>query len=834
MPGRSIQQAVKKSLAFGGVILLSAAVIYAKDPQADTAYKTGRALLKEGKSVAAYVAFEKATSLDPGSSRYRRALNEAMGPALDEAVRLAPQLATSNFSGLLILHAVCQGINAADPRAVSVERALQKARAEIEIQISQAEEKARNGDFSGARRLLEPVVRYRNHFPSLNHAEEEVAFRESLQIGRESAAQGSFRQGLEATQKALAMRPGDSDALSAQAFVAEGLMAKAQPMIAEKASSGHLSDLALAVVLLDEVERVCLPCQGRIGDTKQLRSRLQEQTLTLLAEIMRTKSQPAEWAACGIVAEARSILGESSKDLFAPYCPESVKMNRLRLGISVQAPENCVVAGLASRIETALPSTIMVIPVTGGAGGTSTQHVDLQVSLEIERCSGGTLGDSEVKTQTSTYVAGVQQLSNPQFVQLQSQLRSAQIEQARLQGAASANPNDLGASIALVAVAVQIGNLSKRLRETNPYTESPIRQPYTYEVFKAGSADILEGAISFEEPADSAFFTRAPLQVRHEAWAPGVRGVYPTDSSGLKNQEPVLPTPESLHSIALQRLGEQIERRVGEFMPVWLAAKASSALNAKNPFDALGYLTILRVVTVPPSDPDLLTYKEKYLTTQLLNAAEIQNHHEPLSTFETRLRRSAETENSRANKPAGPSQFLEKALRAVVVVRRGDQEGTGFLISANGLILTNFHVVEAPGNIVVETSEGEQFLASLVGQSPEKDLALLQIPSTTQSYLQLASTEEAQIGDDVYTLGTPRGLQGTVTKGIISAKRRLTGVRLVQIDAPINPGNSGGPLLRSDGRVIGINTLKLRESEGLNFAISIDEAKTAFAGALGQ
>lgn len=831
MSGKPIEEA-RTFVLLSVVILLVAAVASAENPDAKVAYKAGKRFAKEHRALAAYIAFEKAVDLDPSSARYRRALDEARDPALEEAKQLAPKLANSDFSALLALHVVCQRIRPGDPRTLEVESLLLQTRSRMEKQISQAEAKARAGDLAGARSVLESVGPYRSHFPTYSHAEEEIAFRESLQIALESATLGNFRAGLEAAQKALSLRAGDSEALQVQALVADRLVEKAQPIIAAKTSSGLLSELALAVTLLAEVERSCLPCLGRLGDLDQIRADFEKRILSLLEEIAKTKSRPAEWAACAVSAEAGVILDESKTSVLDKYCPKSANVSGLRIGLSVQAPEGCEAGDWGPLVKSALPPSSIVVPLTAGTHGLSMQQVDLSISIIIDRCSTDFLGDSDVQTQTSIYAAGVQQLSNPEFVQLQSQLRSAQIEQARLQSALRANPNDYGASIASAAIAIRIGTLSRRLRETSPYTESPIEQPYTYEVFKAGTAGILEGTVAFLDPIDAALSTSMPFQVRHEVWEPGVRGVYPNDARGLRSQEPLLPSSDSLHRAALQRLNEQVSKRVSEFLPVWFAAKASVALSTTKPFDTLGYLALLRLVEIPASDPDLQQYRAQHLNTALLSAGELKSQSVPLGVFETRLRRSSESVNAQPNRTSVARQSLEKALRAVVVIRRGGQEGTGFLVSPDGFIVTNHHVIDASGNIVVETSEGEEFLAAVVSQSPEKDLALLHISASKLPYLQLGSEEEARIGDDIYALGNPRGLQGTVTKGIISAKRRLAGVRLIQIDAPINPGNSGGPLLQIDGRVVGVNTLKLQESEGLNFAISIDEAKAVFSSML--
>jgi len=796
--------------------------------EAKDAYKAGQDLLKEHKTLAAVRSFEKAVSLKPETSRYRDALAKARDLALGEALQHAPQFAASDFTALLKLHEICLQLDSKDPRTLEVEKIVLRTRASIEAKIAQAKDKAIGGDLPGASSLLEPLHRYKGQFASMAGADIEISFRGHLQLARKSVEQGNYKLALEAAQKALDLRPEHPDAIAVQASVAEDIVPKLKPIIAEKAASGHLSDLGFAVYAVDETERACPPCRGRIADVAKLRAEYQRGTLALLSEMSKTKSRPAGWAACGAVAEARLSFEADRKYALDAYCTASAR-TALRVGLAIRVPDRCSTEGLKSRIEAGLPAGSVVVPVTI-ASGASPQDFDLALSINIDRCVTQSLGETGVRTQTSSYVAGTQQLANPEYAQIESQLRSAQIEQTRLQQASQANPNDFAASIGLAAVAIRVGTLSGRLRKTNPYIDTPVEVPYKYEVFQAGVAGVMEGTLDFIDPADPRLSSSLPLRALHEVWAPGVRGVYPRDTHGLTNQEPNLPGPEALELEALKELDAQIAKGVSEVLPVWLAAKASSALSSRKPFDALGYLTLLRITKVPASDPDLSKFKDQQLSSLLLSLPEIEAQRLMLGVFETRLQRTAEAKVSAGG--SGKLQFLETALKSVVMVRRGDIEGTGFLVSPSGLIVTNYHVVEASGKIEVETSEGEVFLASVVNQSPDKDLALLQIPASKLPYLQLASAEEADIGEDVYALGNPRGLQGTVTKGIISAKRRLSGIRLVQIDAPINPGNSGGPLLLSNGRVVGVNTLKMRDSEGLNFAISIDEAKAAFPAIL--
>jgi S1-C subfamily serine protease len=161
--------------------------------------------------------------------------------------------------------------------------------------------------------------------------------------------------------------------------------------------------------------------------------------------------------------------------------------------------------------------------------------------------------------------------------------------------------------------------------------------------------------------------------------------------------------------------------------------------------------------------------------------------------------------------------------------------GTGFVISADGVIVTNSHVVEgANGRIEVEFRDGTKLAAELLGQSPEFDLAVLKVDAKNLHPVKLGSSDDLQVGDSVIAVGNALALEGglSVTQGIVSGKGRVvpeseTGQTLydmLQTDAAINPGNSGGPLVNAAGEVIGINTALAGNSQNVGFAISIDSA----------
>lgn len=167
---------------------------------------------------------------------------------------------------------------------------------------------------------------------------------------------------------------------------------------------------------------------------------------------------------------------------------------------------------------------------------------------------------------------------------------------------------------------------------------------------------------------------------------------------------------------------------------------------------------------------------------------------------------------------------------------RSVQQGTGsgFIIDKQGHIVTNNHVVENAEQITVILSTGKQLPAKVVGRDPQTDLAVIQVTEKNLPVVELGDSSKLQVGELSVAIGSPYGTEyaGTVTQGIISGLNRKIDVgdrtmNLIQTDAAINPGNSGGALVNNKGQVIGINTLKLVQSnfESMGFAIPINEAK---------
>lgn len=155
--------------------------------------------------------------------------------------------------------------------------------------------------------------------------------------------------------------------------------------------------------------------------------------------------------------------------------------------------------------------------------------------------------------------------------------------------------------------------------------------------------------------------------------------------------------------------------------------------------------------------------------------------------------------------------------------------GSGFIIDSNGLILTNAHVVEGATTIYVTLTDKREFKAKLLGMDKRTDVAVVKIDARELPKLPLGDSSRVRVGEWVLAIGSPFGLENTVTAGIVSAKSRDTGDYLpfIQTDVAVNPGNSGGPLLNTAGQVIGINSQIFSRSGGymgISFAIPIDEA----------
>jgi len=174
------------------------------------------------------------------------------------------------------------------------------------------------------------------------------------------------------------------------------------------------------------------------------------------------------------------------------------------------------------------------------------------------------------------------------------------------------------------------------------------------------------------------------------------------------------------------------------------------------------------------------------------------------------------------------AQIAKRVSPSVVVIQgktdSGDVLGSGFIISKDGKIVTNLHVIRDMKTANVQLANGEIFdSVSVLATDERRDLAVVQIAGFDLPVLELGNSSTVNVGERVVVLGSPRGLEGTVTAGILSSIRDSgEGFKVLQTDAAVNPGNSGGPLVDARGQALGVVSFKLRSAEGLNFVVPIN------------
>ncbi|HKW82245.1 MAG TPA: Do family serine endopeptidase, partial [Burkholderiaceae bacterium] len=173
--------------------------------------------------------------------------------------------------------------------------------------------------------------------------------------------------------------------------------------------------------------------------------------------------------------------------------------------------------------------------------------------------------------------------------------------------------------------------------------------------------------------------------------------------------------------------------------------------------------------------------------------------------------------NPRGQQPAPDSEPQQRGL------------GSGFILSADGYVMTNAHVVDGADEVIVTLTDKRELKAKIIGADKRSDVALVKIEASGLPFVRIGDVGRLKVGEWVLAIGSPFGLDNSVTAGIVSAKSRDTGdlVPLIQTDVAINPGNSGGPLLNMRGEVVGINSQIYSRSGGymgISFSIPIDEA----------
>jgi serine protease Do len=183
-----------------------------------------------------------------------------------------------------------------------------------------------------------------------------------------------------------------------------------------------------------------------------------------------------------------------------------------------------------------------------------------------------------------------------------------------------------------------------------------------------------------------------------------------------------------------------------------------------------------------------------------------------------------------AKKSYSPQELYDQVISTVVGVKVESGTGSGFFLDSDGLLVTNRHVAGTNRVVTIRLIDGKECPGKIVCSFRDVDLAFVKADALHTAYVLLAERSDIKVGQTVYAIGHPFGLENTFTQGIVSgADRVIGGCRYLQTDASINPGNSGGPLFNQFGQIAGMNTMGFRESQGLGFAIPSDVIAERYA-----
>lgn len=454
----------------------------------------------------------------------------------------------------------------------------------------------------------------------------------------------------------------------------------------------------------------------------------------------------------------------------------------------------------------------------------------------------------EPETVWSSFLAGYQKAPSPDYTSALLNYQQA----ANSYNSFVLQQNPFGQLLA----AIEMGKWRRKLEETPQYNEEPVYQPYQYtkRIWREGGRVALRVAL-VDVPGNRDYVSEEIVEKEQNTEAE-VAGAHPQDRDAVRNRRYSREESVERQEGMKNRAFTAVARKLAGYV---IAADRHRA----DDYFGLGGLregveAMLRYSYVASKSPAVESselvktvedIKARYLGEGPLGPS-------PEEVMKGRSSRALPSITLTARKVAQPremvrtavtlveltpEEIVKRASPAVVTVRTFMAQGSGFVVHPRGVVLTNAHVVEGARDIAVHIADGRRFLASVVAKDPRRDIAVLKIEGDGLPALRLRLGDKPVAGESVLAMGAPAGLQQTVTRGIVSAVRRLAeagkelnldpDLELIQTDAAINPGNSGGPLLDKFGRVVGMNTLK-RGGEGLGFAIASSELTRVLQGVL--
>lgn len=803
--------AVASAVAFGA---LGARTALGETPK--DCYKSAKAQLAAGRVQDAIADLQRCLALKAGDKGCRTLLQEAQRMRLVAILNELPLLPRFDLPGRRTLIQEALRLDASAKWASASLAENEREQAQVLLEARTYLDKAAKPDApAGALNTLpESIVRYLPYLPDLRQLQAQAIDDLLRNVAFDAGPSGAYEEALQRIE------PYGSKA----AALTEELTTKANHRLADEVSrstaSNDLVAIANTLAHLQSLQRRLAP---------EAMSTMRAALLGAAVPLMRARipsgfplgnvasARVAQESLAG-VAPGLSRVGGFPWPAVTGGQPPTLSTSIVVGAASGECNSTLEAEHLNDEVASSLPPALRLVDHDGA--------LLFQVGEITCRVATST---ADVQEMPSTYVASYQQVSNADYVRLQSELQVAFVELARADAQYTANPN-FGTSFARGMAQGRVSRLRGELQNSPPFREIPVELPYMAFKTRAVRTATVSLAVKMRDVLNGKGDTTW-VQESADGAAEGVRGVMEKDSKGLQDRAPSLPAPETLVTVASQKALQRLVDVLRTLSSRAFFARAVESQGNRKAIDTIGYLLLARDCHAKDDDPidSLDGILESVHGSSLAEVAGLQ-----VPTLAAR--READIPPPPIDQPTAVRlTTIQKALSSVVTVQAGDKAGSGFFVSSRGLVITNAHVVDGAAKIVILTKEGESFLASIVKLVTASDLALLRVAARDTPALALASDELVPVGTDVIAVGSPLGLAGTVTRGILSAIRRKGPVILLQMDAPINPGNSGGPLLTEDGRVLGVNTSKISrdEAEGMGFAIAITEVRKAFGEFLG-
>lgn len=798
------------------VAMLLPAAAYAKS--AKDLFRDGQRLLKSKDPFRAHKAFAEAVRLDSANKKYQVAMEQTGRLAADVCIAEASQFSSNPAAAINRLRSALE-YDPGNRRAAEIHATIQSEIGEARRRIQSERMSLDLNRVDAAAQTLQALARYKDVAPEYVMLESDISSAQRLLKAQSALGRGDVLETADVMTSGQ-LGVGASESLYATEARLRGAILTEAGRQFRASKPSTLSRARSAAVLLSVSDRLDSPNDGvdaraeLVSFLDGIRDRRlgQPPRARMFRDFPRVLLQALEVLLRGPAStlELQALREEAGREVRRPI--------RLR----IRGPSQSACGMLTGEALRAFTKTVGTV--------TLTDSEDYQVAISVSDLSCQETDNPKVaeRLTNSTYVAGQTQAVNSEYVQLKARLEAARVELARVEATAI--------NVYLVGLARRrVMDLEQRLLGTPPFISHDIEQGYQFQEFVARRQVHIKASGTYLIHVGTVHgggeFT---VEAERSDEASGRAGVLPQDRR-YSDQNPQLKPFEDLRSGALDDFERRFRRQVKQATSDMLALGASDeSLPEMEQLDLMLQLADISDETTYASHRAALVSE---VEAQLLGNGTNEPArvlHFPAGIPRPELRPDAVADRVQEVSNEGVASMIDRILDGVVAIETDTgSTGSGFFASKDCQVLTNNHVIAGSKVVIVKDRQRRLYVGEISGADADRDLALIRTKTADCKPLGLERAPTMKIADEVFAVGSPLGLTGTVTKGIISSVRHNPdGSELFQIDAALNPGNSGGPLVNRSGRVVGVNTFKLRGFENLNFAVSTVEAFKLFGTAL--